>query len=436
MVRIVEQVSFPDANVPKLIRVAAYARVSSGKDAMLHSLSAQVSYYSSLIQRHQGWQYVGVYVDEALTGTKDTRENFQRLLADCKAGKVDLVITKSISRFARNTVTLLEAVRGLKNRGVDVYFEEQNIHTMSGNGELMLTILTSYAQEESLSVSENQKWRIRKNFEEGKPWNGTLLGYRYNYGKYVIVPEEAETVKTIYADYLSGMGVTAIMKKLIENGAQTRRGAMWSKTGVSKILRNYIYTGNLLLQKTYSENHLTKKTLVNHGELPQYHATDTHEAIIDMDTFMVVQDEIQRRAKKHRHQEQAVHRYPFTGMLICDNCGKHYRRKITAARPVWICSTFNTMGKAYCASKQIPEETLYLVTAEVLGLDFFDTKAFQSEITAIRVKNGNTLVFCFKSGTESVKRWQDRSRAESWTDEMKAAARRKNLKKSSIDSII
>lgn len=376
MARIIEQVSFPDANVPKLIRVAAYARVSSGKDAMLHSLSAQVSYYSSLIQRHQGWQYVGVYVDEALTGTKDTRENFQRLLADCNAGKIDLVITKSISRFARNTVTLLETVRGLKNMGIDVYFEEQNIHTMSGNGELMLTILTSYAQEESLSVSENQKWRIRKNFEEGKPWNGTLLGYRYDHGKYVIVSEEVETVKAIYAYYLSGMGVTAIMKKLIENGISTRRGNMWSKTGVSKILRNYIYTGNLLLQKTYRENHLTKKTLVNHGELPQYHATDTHEAIIDMDTFIAVQDEIQRRAEQHHHQEQAVQSYPFTGMLICDNCGKHYRRKITAARPVWICSTFNTMGKAYCASKQISEETLYQVTAEVLGTDFFDTKAF------------------------------------------------------------
>jgi site-specific DNA recombinase len=438
MARIVEQVLFPDANVPKLIRVAAYARVSSGKDAMLHSLSAQISFYSDLIQRHHGWQYVGVYADEALSGTKDTRENFQRLLADCKAGNVDMVITKSISRFARNTVTLLESVRVLKSMGIDVYFEEQNIHTMSGNGELMMTILVSYAQEESLSASENQKWRIRKNFEEGKPWNGTLLGYRYDCGKYVIVPEEAKTVKAIYADYLSGMGVMAIAKKLIENGIPTRLGTTWCKTGVSKILRNYIYTGNLLLQKTYRENHLTKKTLINHGELPQYNATDTHKAIIDMDTFMAVQSEIQRRAEKHPPQKQPVQSYPFTGMLICDNCGKHYRRKITAVRPVWICSTFNTMGKEYCASKQIPEETLYQVTAKVLGLDSFDTNAFQSEITAIRVKNDNTLVFCFKDGTESVKRWQDRSRAESWSDEMKSAARQKkheNLK-SSMDSTI
>ena len=184
MERIVIQRHFPKASIPKLKRVAAYERVSCGKDAMLHSLSAQVSYYSDLIQNHSGWQYVGVYADEALTGTRDNRENFQRLLVDCRAGKIDMVITKSISRFARNTITLLETVRELKTMGVDVFFEEQNIHSLSADGELMLTILASYAQEESLSVSENQKWRVRHNFENGMPWNGTVLGYRYNQGTF------------------------------------------------------------------------------------------------------------------------------------------------------------------------------------------------------------------------------------------------------------
>ena len=438
MARNVEKVSFPSAGVPKLVSVAAYARVSSGKDAMLHSLSAQVSYYSNLIQRHQGWQYVGVYADEAMTGTTDTRENFQRLLADCQDGKIDMVITKSISRFARNTLTLLESVRELKGLGIDVYFEEQNIHTMSGNGELMMTILASYAQEESLSASENQKWRIKKNFEEGKPWKGKLLGYRYDQGKYVIVADEAETVRTIFAHYLSGMGVPAIIKNLTEDNVHALSGTTWSRTGISKVLRNYVYTGNLLLQRTYRENHLTKKTLVNHGALPQYHATDTHEAIIDLDTFMAVQDEIQRRAEKHNRTKQPAQSYPFTGMLICDNCKKHYRRKVVASGPVWICSTFNAMGKAYCASKQIPEETLYKVTTEALNLNPFDTMAIQREITAITVKNDNILVIRFKDGKESVKRWYDRSRAESWTDEMKAAARKKKLEnpKSSMASSI
>ena len=152
---------------PKAERVAAYARVSTGKDAMRHSLAAQISYYSDMIQKHHGWLYCGVYADEALTGTKDNRDNFQRMLRDCRAGKLDRIITKSISRFARNTVTLLETVRELKLLGVDVFFEEQNIHTLSADGELMLTILASYAQEESLSASENLKWRIRKGFEKG-----------------------------------------------------------------------------------------------------------------------------------------------------------------------------------------------------------------------------------------------------------------------------
>ena len=204
MTRKIEQVRFAES-APKKKRVAAYARVSSGKDAMLHSLSAQVSYYSDYIQSN-GWEYAGVYADEAITGTKDKRDGFQKLLTECRNGNVDMVITKSISRFARNTVTLLTTVRELKELGVDVYFEEQNIHTTSADGELMLTILASYAQEESLSVSENMKWRIKKNFEDGKPWSGFVLGYRCENGQYVVVPEEAEVVRRIYREYLEGLG--------------------------------------------------------------------------------------------------------------------------------------------------------------------------------------------------------------------------------------
>ena len=160
---------------------------------MLHSLSAQVSAYSEMIQKHPGWQYVGVYADEAKTGTKDSRENFQRLLADCRSGKVDMIITKSISRFARNTVTVLKTVRELKAIEVDVFFEEQNIHTLSADGELMMTILAGYAEAESRSASENMKWRIKKKFEEGSPWDGTLLGYRYKGGAYVIRPKKPKS---------------------------------------------------------------------------------------------------------------------------------------------------------------------------------------------------------------------------------------------------
>lgn len=229
MERIVQRVQFPEAQKVKLLRTAAYARVSSGKDAMLNSLSAQVSYYNDLIQSNPEWLFCGVFADEALTGTKDNRENFQKLLSECRAGRIDLVITKSISRFARNTVTLLETVRELKELGVDVYFEEQNIHSISPDGELMLTILASYAQEESLSASENQKWRIRKDFERGRMGSITMLGYKRNRnGVLEIIPEEAVIVRMIFSDYLSGMGKNAIANKLHEMGVPTKGGGIWT----------------------------------------------------------------------------------------------------------------------------------------------------------------------------------------------------------------
>ena len=408
-------------------RVAAYARVSSGKDAMLHSLSAQVSHYSDFIQNHDEWLYAGVYADEAKTGTKESRADFQRLIADCRAGKIDMVITKSISRFARNTVTLLQTVRDFKAWGVDIFFEEQNIHTLSGDGELMMTILASYAQEESRSASENQKWRIKRNFEEGIPWNGTILGYRLKNGRYEIIPDEANIVRRIYDEYLSGDGYLTIAKRLNEDGIRSRLGNQWNQSAINQVLRNYTYTGNLLLQKTFRENHLTKKAIVNNGELPKYHAEDAHDAIIDMETFQAVQAEKARRAARFLKKPVPRKSYPFTSFLVCDSCGKNYRRKVTKTGPVWVCGTFNSMGKAACASKQIPEETLQAVTAEVLEQTEFSGEQLRRLIKSILVCNGNVLIFRFFDGSEITRTWKDRSRSESWTDEMKEAARQKAL---------
>ena len=400
---------------PRLIRVAAYARVSSAKDAMHHSLSAQVSYYSGLIQSHYGWKYCGVYADEGITGTKEDREGFQRMLQDCRDGKLDVIITKSISRFARNTVTLLETVRELKGMGIAVLFEEQRINTLSSDGELMLTILAGFAEEESLSVSENMKWRIRKNFEEGKPWRYFMLGYRNRGGIMTVIPDEAEIIKSIYSDYLSGDGIMAIMKRLNENGVKTQSGCEFSPSAITRILQNYAYTGNLLLQNTYRENHLSKVTRVNNGELPKYHAAETHEAIIPEATFNAVQEEMLKRREKFAHKKHAA-QYPFSSLITCSICGKHYRRKATKTGPVWICSTYNTYGKSHCASKAIPEETLMIAASSVA--DFND-------ITGITAEKGNILVFYLANGETVVKQWEDRSRADSWTAEMKEAARKK-----------
>lgn len=242
MARTIQQISFPAPMRPSLKRVAAYARVSSGKDAMLHSLSAQVSYYSALIQKHADWLYCGVYADEAFTGTKDSREGFQDLLAECRAGNIDMVITKSISRFARNTVTLLETVRELKALGVDVYFEEQNIHTMSADGELMMTILASYAQEESRSASENQKWRIRRGFERGELVNlRFLFGYKIEKGCVTIDSEKAAVVREVFRRALEGESLTSLAIDLNRRGVTGVLGGKWNAMRIREMLSNEKY---------------------------------------------------------------------------------------------------------------------------------------------------------------------------------------------------
>ena len=399
-------------------RVCAYARVSSGKDAMLHSLSAQISYYQELIQKQPGWKFCGIYADEAMTGTKENRKNFQEMLEECRKGNIDLILTKSISRFARNTVTLLSAVREIKAMGVDVYFEEQNIHSMSGDGELMLTILASYAQEESLSASENQKWRVRANFKEGKPWNCKMLGYRYDGEKFVIHPAEAEIVRFVFRSYLDGMGRQLIANTLFEQGYKGRDGKPFNRGSVEKILRNYAYTGNLLLQKTYRENHLTKRGRKNDGVLPMYHATDTHEAIIPLEMFTRVQEEMARRREQFK-SEGSLNRYPFTQLLVCGVCGKHYVRKTCRTGFRWMCATYNNKGKKYCDSKMIPEDKLIEMTSDIT----------MAEVDHIKVERGNTIIIVLKDGTEITRQWQDRSRAESWTDEMRQKAAEQTRKR-------
>lgn len=428
MQRNIKKVAISAPALPTSKRVAAYARVSSGKDAMLHSLSAQVSYYSDLIQRNPQWQYVGVYADEALTGTKADRPEFQRLLADCRSGKVDMIITKSISRFARNTVTMLETVRELKSIGVDVYFEEQNLHSTSGDGELMLTIMASFAQEESRSVSENCKWRVREDFKKGMVSSITMLGYRRTAdGGLEIEPQEAEIVRMIFSNFLSGMGRQAIADKLNEMDISTRRGYLWRPESVGVILQNEKYTGDMLLQKTFNENHLTKRKLFNKGQLPMYLVQGSHEAIIDKSIFDAVRVEIKRRAEVYTNK-RTDSRYPFSGKIICGNCGASYRRKQNNAgtkyeNPVWICTTFNLHGKKHCpTAKQVPEKALLALTAKVLGLKEFDETVFSEQIDSMVIPAPNQVLYRFKDGHEVTGTWTDRSRRDSWTDEMRRAA--------------
>lgn len=418
----------------KLIRAAAYARVSIEKDASILSLSAQVEYYTKYIQQNPDWTMAGIYIDEAKTGTKDTRENFVRLIKDCENGLVDFVITKTVSRFARNTVDLLSTCRRLKELGIDVYFEAQNIHSISDEGELMLTLLASLAQEEARSDSENMRWRVRKNFEEGKPWNVIIYGYRYKNGSFEIEPREAAVVREIFSDYLNGLGYNAIAAKLnARSETQPMHTDAWAPSTIRHMLTHYIYTGNLLLQRFYNENYITKKTIINKGELPMYHAEDTHKPIISKETWKAVQEEMQRRELKFRGNNKSRPEFPFTGKILCDCCKKNYRRKTTATGVVWICSTYNSKGKAFCKkSKQIPETTLIALVNEALDVSQFSAKLFRNSVSQIVMKNNNLVLFELTDGSTIEKVWKDRSRSESWTPAMREQARRDRLRRKDL----
>lgn len=404
----------------KLLRVAAYARVSCDKDAMRHSLQAQVDYYKEMITNNPDWSFAGVYPDAYYTGTRDDRPQFVQMINDCKDGKIDRIITKSISRFARNTLTMLTTVRELRGMGIGIYFEEQNIDTLTEAGELMITLLASQAQEESRATSENCKWRIRKMFEEGYTTPFKLIGYQAVNGLVELVPEQAELVKRIYQLYLDGYGAQGIANILFEENAPTCLGGEWSAATVQSILRNEKYVGDLLLQKTYVTNHLTKIVRKNKGELPQYFIRDDHEAIIPREMFEAVRAESARRAAKYGHGVGETSE--LTSLIRCGICGKSYRRKTAVARMLWCCTTYNTRGKKHCASKSIPEVTLKDACAQVLGLAEYEPHAVTERIERIDAMPGNLLVFHLNDGSAHEVTWTFPSRSESWTEEKRQKA--------------
>ena len=417
-----------EKQMPKLVRVAAYARVSSDKDAMLHSLSSQVSYFSKMIQSHDSWKYVGVYSDEGMTGTKIKRDGFQRMIRDAKAGKIDIIVTKSLSRFARNTVDCLKTIREMKAINVDIFFEEQNIHTLSANGEFLISLLAGYAQEESRQCSENTLWRVRKNFKEGKPYGGSsMIGYRLEKGRFTVVPEEAEIVRRIFDLYLAGNGFCKIARILTNDGIKSYTGKAWNKSTLGEIISNVTYTGNLHLQKTYRENHMTKKTMRNKGEKPLYIVEGNHEPIISQEIFDKAQ-EIRKTKAVGKSGKRNGPAYPFTGLIYCGECGHLFKHKVTKYYENWCCSQYDELGKAYCASKKIRDDVLRKACAEVLGIDSFDETIFKENIRRIDAFNGNRLVFHFINGISKEVIWDNPSRRDSWTDEMKLKAKERSSK--------
>lgn len=311
-------------------KVAGYARVSTDSEEQSTSYAAQVDYYTRFICSREDWEFVGVYTDEGISATNTKkRDGFNQMIEDALAGKIDLIITKSVSRFARNTVDSLMTVRKLKEKGIEVYFEKENIYTLDSKGELLITIMSSLAQEESRSISENTTWGKRKQFADGK---GSLayskfLGYEKGEdGGMKVNPEQAETVKLIYQLFLQGLSPYAISKKLMGLGIKSPSGKdTWRQCTVASILTNEKYKGDSLLQKQYTADFLTKKRKKNHGEIPQYYVEGSHEAIISPETWALVQTEMARRKKmRTRYSSSSI----FSSKIMCSECGSWYGAKV------------------------------------------------------------------------------------------------------------
>lgn len=358
-----------------LKRVAAYCRVSTKSDDQINSYENQKQKYTDMILGHAGWELAGIYADKGISGTSTkNRVEFNRLMRHCRMGKVDLIVVKSVSRFARNTLDTLNYTRKLRNLGIDVYFEEQNIHSIDPASDFMISLHGSLAQSESESLSANVKWGKAQSAKRGKVFMNTknLLGYTKDEdGNIKIVPEEAETVRFIYKEYLLGMSCHKIRQELERRNMLSPGGkSKWSYTTVVSILKNVKYKGDVLTNLTYTVDPISKKHKVNRGEVGQYYIKNHHPAIIDEDTFNRVQQEIRRRNDIEKKTDIGCltehgrydSRYALTELLFCGHCGCHYKRcmwrnKEKGYRPVWRCAKRIKYGTRYCNDSPVLEES-------------------------------------------------------------------------------
>lgn len=365
----ITKIEAADAHTAKKLRVAAYARVSTGSDEQLISLDAQKNHYEVLIRSHKDWEFAGLYFDEGISGTKMAkRDGLLALLDDCEKGKIDYIIVKSISRFSRNTVDNIETVRRLCDMGIYIFFEKENIDTGKMEGELLLSILSSLAESESRSISDNETWSIRRRF-----MNGTFkisyppYGYDYIDGEMVVNEKQSEVVKWIFGQVLSGNSTAEIARKLNEEGVATRRGGSWTSTTINGMIRNEKYTGDVIFQKSYSDERFTRHR--NNGERDQYFVADHHEAIIsheDYDAANAILDRNGAEKGIYADSRKYQNRYCFSGKIICGNCGAVWKRRKISGYFGYACTT-HLADKDTCGMKSIREDSIMAAFTTMLN---------------------------------------------------------------------
>lgn len=393
-------------------RVAAYARVSSNHEKQENSLAAQIDYYRNLIHSNPSWEYCGLYVDDGISGTQISgRTQFQQLIQKCEEGSIDIILTKSISRFARNTLDLLSTIRHLKELSVDVRFEKEHINTLSETGELMLTLLGTFAQEESRSTSENLRWAVKKKYEQGISMHHRLYGYQWTGKELEINKEEAKVVRSIFKEYLKGKSM-----RLIADGLNKRSLLHYEKPfntlAIYTILHNERYIGDTLLQKTYCANFMTHKRKINRGEYPKYYVKGTQKAIISHEIFDAVAKEIARRKELGVYNIPNMIKRCFTGKITCAKCGSNYVRAYkTPSNANWRCASNRKYGANGCRSIGINEEQLKKLCAYVMGIDDFNEVTFTREIDHISGLGEGTFTFFFVNGKKITQFWDTRAQA-------------------------
>jgi len=397
-----------DEEKPKL-RVAAYCRVSTDSEEQATSYDTQIEHYTAYIQGHPDWMLAGIFADDGISGTNTKkREEFNRMIDECMAGNIDMIITKSISRFARNTLDCLKYIRQLKDKNIPVYFEKENINTMDSKGEVMLTIMASLAQQESQSLSQNVKLGLQYRYQQGEIQVNCarFLGYTKDENKrLVVVPEEAEIVKRIYREYLEGASMLKIARRLeadgILNGAGNER---WHTSNINNILRNEKYIGDALLQKTYTVDFLTKKRVKNNGIVPQYYVENSHEAIIPREVFMQVQEELIRRRIVHTSPNGKNRVFSsshcLANIVYCGVCGEFYRRIHWYNRGkksiVWRCISRLENTGLFCDARTVPESQIEQVLVKAINQTLCDRDTFLSILkknieTVLNHENDTTL---------------------------------------------
>ncbi|MDR0311351.1 MAG: recombinase family protein [Acidobacteriota bacterium] len=408
-------------------RTAGYGRVSTKEEEQQTSYAAQVDYYTKYIQSNPEWEFVGVYTDEGISATTTKkRDGFNRMIQDALAGKIDLILTKSVSRFARNTVDTLTTVRKLKEKGIEVYFEKESIYTLDSKGELLITIMSSLAQEESRSISENVAWGQRKRMADGKVSMAykQFLGYEKGPdGKPRIVEAEATIVRQIYNQFLRGMSYNQIAKQLTDQGVPTPRNKQgWAVSTVMSILKNEKYMGDAILQKTFTIDFLSKKTKANQGELPKYHVKNSHPAIIEPEVHELVQREITRRADGPVKNGLGV----FARQVLCGECGGLYGAKVWHSRDkyrrvVFQCNEKYGSGKR-CATPHVTEEELKQAFVAAMNQLITDREAVVEDIRLLLPKLADTTKLEWEKASALQERDERRSLLEKCVEENASVA--------------